>query len=55
MKSTIGRALQVIGMALVLVGLLVGISVGNVRAELIYMGVGVLAFYLGRVVETGRF
>lgn len=42
-------------MAGVLVGLLVGISVGNVKAELIYLGLGVLVFYAGRVVETGKF
>lgn len=51
MRYALARFLQVLGLATVLVGLWVGISVSNVRAELIYLGVGVAIFYAGRILQ----
>ena len=51
MRYGIGRFLQVLGMATVLVGLWVGISVSNVRAELIYLGLGIGLFIVGRLLQ----
>lgn len=51
LKYAFARFLQVLGLATVLVGLWVGISVSNVRAELIYLGVGVALFYGGRLLQ----
>jgi len=45
------RFLQALGLATVLVGLFVGISVSNVKAELIYLGIGVALFYGGRLLQ----
>jgi len=53
-RYVIGRLLQVFGLATALVGLYVGISVSNARAELIYLGVGVAIFYAGIVVQGKR-
>ena len=52
-RYVIGRLLQVFGLATALIGLYVGVSVSNARAELIYLGVGVAIFYAG-VVLQGR-
>ena len=51
MRYALARFLQAIGLATVLVGLYVGISVSNVRAELIYLGVGAALFYGGRLLQ----
>jgi hypothetical protein len=48
-----GVVLQVAGMAGVLVGLVMGLSFGNVRAELLYLGAGILLFYTGHVLRGG--
>jgi hypothetical protein len=48
-----GLVLQVAGMAAVLVGLLAGVSAGNVRLELLYLGAGVIVFYAGHVLRGG--
>ena len=50
-RYAIGRFLQVLGMATVLVGLWVGISVSNVRAELIYLGLGIALFVCGKLLQ----
>ncbi|MBI4563239.1 MAG: hypothetical protein HY716_00910 [Planctomycetes bacterium] len=51
MRVAIGRALQLLGLATVLVGLGVGIAMSNVKAELLYLGAGVALFYGGRWLE----
>lgn len=51
MKYAFARFLQVLGLATVLLGLYVGISLSNVRAELIYLAVGAALFYGGRVLQ----
>lgn len=48
-----GTVLQIAGMAAVLVGLVAGISVGNVRLELIYLGAGLIVFYAGHLLRGG--
>jgi len=53
-RTGIARVLQVLGLSLVLVGLFVGVTVSNVKAELLYGAVGVLLFYGGRYLETGK-
>lgn len=51
MRYALARFLQVLGLATVLIGLYVGISVSNVRAELIYLGIGAAVFYAGRLLQ----
>ena len=51
LRYALARFLQALGLATVLVGLYVGISVSNVRAELIYLGVGAAMFYGGRLLQ----
>jgi len=51
LRYALARFLQALGLATVLVGLYVGISVSNVRAELIYLGVGAALFYGGRLLQ----
>lgn len=41
-------------MAAVLVGLLLGMSTGLVRTELIYLGAGIVVFYVGHVLRSGK-
>ena len=38
-------------MATLLVGLLVGIQMKSARAELIYCGIGIIVFIIGRLVQ----
>ncbi len=54
MRTWTGRILQGLGLAIVLIGLFTGVSLNNVRLELMYLGVGVVVFYGGRYVETGK-
>ena len=51
MRYALARFLQVLGLSTVLIGLYVGISVSNVRAELIYLGIGAALFYGGRLLQ----
>lgn len=51
MRYALARFLQLLGLATVLLGLYVGISVSNVKAELIYLGVGAALFYGGRLLQ----
>ena len=51
MRYTIARLLQALGLATVLIGLYVGISFSNVRAELVYLGIGAALFYGGRLLQ----
>jgi len=50
-RYVFARFLQILGLATVLLGLFVGISVSNVRVELIYLGLGVALFYGGRLLQ----
>ena len=51
MRYSIARFLQLLGLATVALGLYVGISLSNVKAELIYLGVGAALFYAGRLLQ----
>jgi len=50
-KYALARFLQALGLATVLIGLYVGISFSNVRAELVYLGIGAGLFYGGRLLQ----
>jgi hypothetical protein len=50
-RYSIARLLQALGIATFPLGLYVGISTGNVKAELIYCGVGAALFYAGRLLQ----
>lgn len=50
-----GVFLQILGMAAVLVGLLMGVSDARfVRHELMYLGAGIIVFYAGHVLRGAR-
>ena len=51
MRYALARFLQILGLATVLLGLYVGISLSNVRVELIYLGIGAALFYGGRLLQ----
>ena len=51
MRYALGRFLQVLGMATLLVGLLVGINLSNARVELIYCFIGIAVFIAGRLIQ----
>jgi len=50
-RYALARFLQVLGLATVALGVYVGISLGNVRVELIYGGVGFALFCGGRLLQ----
>jgi hypothetical protein len=48
----LGRFLEVVGMSAVLVGLILGMNRAEwVRLELMYLGAGLIVFYVGYVLE----
>ena len=51
MRYALARFLQVLGLATVLLGLYVGISMSNSQVELIYLAVGLAVFYGGRLLQ----
>jgi hypothetical protein len=51
LRYAIARFLQLLGLATVLLGFYVGVTVSNVKAELIYLGVGAAIFYGGRLLQ----
>jgi hypothetical protein len=51
LRHSIALLLQVLGLATFPLGLYVGIATGNVKAELIYCGIGAAIFYAGRLLQ----
>ena len=51
LRHSIAFFLQVLGLATFPLGLYVGITTGNVKAELIYCGIGAAIFYAGRLLQ----
>lgn len=49
MRYALGRTFQVLGMACLPLGVLIGFQRGDSRPELIYLGVGALLFTIGYV------
>ena len=53
---TVGRLLQILGMAEVLLALIIGLVLkGPMRVELIFLIIGVLLFSLGYYIDRRRF
>jgi hypothetical protein len=50
-RYPLARFLQLLGLATVALGFYVGVSLSNVKAELIYFGIGVALFYAGRLLQ----
>lgn len=51
MSVRIGRLLQVAGMIVLPVGLIYGLTTGNVRHEVLVLAVGGVLFLAGRMIE----
>ena len=51
MRYALARFLQAIGLATFPLGLYVGVTTGNVKAELIYCGIGAAIFFAGRLLQ----
>ena len=51
LRYALARFLQAIGLATFPLGLYVGVTTGNVKAELIYCGIGAAIFFAGRLLQ----
>lgn len=51
MVYALGRFLEMVGLCVVLLGLVVGLSYGAIRAELLYLAGGAGIFALGYLLE----
>ena len=48
------RFLQLAGLVVTGVGFFDGVFTGNARRELVFLGIGVLLFFAGRVLDRGK-
>jgi hypothetical protein len=51
---SLSRFLQLAGLVVTGVGFFDGVFTGNARRELVFLGVGVVLFFVGRALDRGK-